>query len=57
MLEEVTMLISTLGFPIAVCCYLLWERHSMIQKFTKAINDLKVEIVKLNERCNGGKKT
>lgn len=55
MLEEVTLLISTLGFPIAVCCYLLWERHTMIAKFTKAINDLKVEIVKLNERCNGGK--
>jgi predicted PurR-regulated permease PerM len=48
--------ISTLGFPIVLCCYLLWERHTMISKFTKAINDLKVEIVKLNERCSGKRK-
>jgi predicted PurR-regulated permease PerM len=54
-MSDLPTLISTLGFPIAVCCYLLWERHTMIQKFTKAINDLKVEIVKLNERCNGRK--
>ena len=26
-----------------------------IKDFTKAINDLKMEIVKLNERCEGGK--
>jgi len=50
-MEELAGLISTLGFPIAVCCYLLWERHTMIQRFTKAITELKVEIVKLNERC------
>ena len=56
MIEELPDLISNNGFPIAVCCYLLWERHTMIQKFTKAIDALKVEIVKLNERCGGGKK-
>lgn len=55
MIEELPDLISNNGFPIAVCCYLLYERHTMIQKFTKAIDSLKVEIVKLNERCGGGK--
>jgi len=54
-MEELAGLVSTLGFPIAVCCYLLWERYTMIQKFTKAINELKTEIIKLNERCRGEK--
>ena len=77
MLIDMTSTISTLGFPIAVCCYLLWERHHVSKSVQKerqetlhhlenaiknhlviAINELKVEIVKLNERCNsGGKKT
>ena len=71
-----TSIISTLGFPIAVVCYLLWERHHVAKSVAKerqetlhhlenaiknhlvtAINELKVEITKLNERCNGGKKT
>ena len=69
-------LISTLGFPIAIVCYLLWERLHVakavrrertetlryLEKVIKndlvhAIDDLKTEIVKLNERCNGSKKT
>lgn len=60
-----TSVISTLSFPIAMVCYLLWERHKTMIHFEKAIEvdlvgaivDLKVEIVKLNERCSGeGKK-
>jgi len=64
MIEAMPQLISTLGFPIAVVCFLLWERHKSMKCFEKAIkedlvgaiNNLKMEIVKLNERCNGGKK-
>ena len=72
-MEDFTSLISTLGFPIAVCCYLFWERHNTTkanreerqekrEKLTNAINDftaaitaLKVEMVKLNERCKAGR--
>lgn len=50
-------MVATLGFPIAICCYLLYERFTLLQKFTKAIDDLKVEIVKLNERCKECKKS
>lgn len=53
---EISSLIGTLGFPIAICCYLLYERFTLLQKFTKAIDDLKVEIIKLNERCKEPKK-
>ena len=72
MFEELPTLVSTLGFPIVVCLYLLWERfhvakhvqeerQEIMHHFEKAIKvdlvnaivDLKVEIVKLNERCGG----
>jgi hypothetical protein len=56
MIECMSSSITTLGFPIVVCCYLLWERYTMIQKFTRAITDLRIEIIKLNERCKGDKK-
>ena len=64
MLEGIQSFIVTLGFPIAVVCYLLWERHKTMCNFEKvikkdlvgAICDLKMEIVKLNERCAGGKR-
>ena len=64
MIEEIQSFIVTLGFPIAVVCYLLWERHKTMMHFEKAIkvdlvgaiSDLKMEIVKLNERCNGNSK-
>jgi len=72
---EIATLISTLGFPVAVVCYLLWERRCITHEASKertntmvhlervikndlvhAIDDLRVEIIKLNERCNGDKK-
>ena len=64
MIAELQGFIVTLGFPIAIVCYLLWERHKTMCHFENvikkdlvgAICELKVEIVKLNERCNGGKK-
>ena len=64
MIEDLPSLISTVGFPIAVVCYLLWERHTTtcalkhaIQNdLTHAIQELKEEIIKFSERCNGGKK-
>ena len=64
MFEEIQSFIVTLGFPIAVVCYLLWERHRTMCHFEKvikedlvgAICELKIEIVKLNERIDGRKK-
>jgi hypothetical protein len=61
MIEEIESFVVTLGFPIAIVCYLLWERHKTMCHFETvikkdlvgAINNLKLEIVKLNERCDG----
>lgn len=60
MIEELPNWISTLGFPIAVVIYLLWERQSTTKELNRAIdeklvvsiNELRVEIVKLNERIS-----
>ena len=63
MFECVQSFIVSLGFPVAVVCYLLWERYHTMCHFEKvikndlvgAIQELRVEIVKLNERCDKGK--
>ena len=38
--EEIVSLIGTLGFPIAVAVYLLWERGKHTKDLTKAIYEL-----------------
>ena len=64
MIESLPSLISTLGFPIAICVILLWERHAdkcslkdAVTENTEAIQEFKEEIIRFTERCNGGKKT
>jgi hypothetical protein len=43
-MNEWIEMISTVGFPIAVCVYLLWERNQKTKELTKAINDLHILI-------------
>jgi hypothetical protein len=58
MIEDLSSLVGTLGFPIAVTVYLLWERQHVNKELKDAIektlagsiNELRVEIVKLSER-------
>jgi len=58
MYDTLPELIASLGFPIAVTVYLLWERQNVTKCLKKAItndlcgaiNDLKTEIVILSER-------
>ena len=64
MIGDVPALIGSLGFPIAMCIILLWERHSdkcalkdAVVDNTAAIQEFKEEIIRFTERCNGGKKS
>lgn len=69
LIADMPSLIGTLGFPIAVCIYLFYDRHKTAQDtrterinslrylekaikvdLVNAIDDLKIEIVKLNGR-------
>jgi len=40
MTEQLTSVIGSLGFPIAVCVYLLISRERTTKELIKAINDL-----------------
>jgi len=57
-MEMMQAIIATLGFPIAITVYLLWERQNVTKcleaaiknDLAGAINDLREQIVILNER-------
>ena len=38
--DEIISLIGTLGFPIAICVFLLLERSKTTKELTRAIQDL-----------------
>ena len=44
MYEEFIKVCSQVGFPIAVCIYLLFERGKSTKSLTKAINELTILI-------------
>jgi len=54
-------LVATLGFPIAVTCYLLYERRAATKELSDAVNNhlvgainaLKVEITNLAAKLDG----
>ena len=43
-MENILQVISTVGFPIAITLYLLWERDKTTKGLTKAITDLTILI-------------
>ena len=51
MIENVEGTIATMGFPIAMCVYLLWERQGTTKEMIKVLRELHIAIVELK----GGK--
>lgn len=51
MIENIETMIATLGFPIAVCAYLLWERQNTTKEMITVLRELHLAIVELK----GGK--
>lgn len=43
-MQDLISLVATLGFPIAVCIFLLIERSKTTKELTKAIQDLSLII-------------
>lgn len=37
--NAIVQIISTLGFPIAVCIYMAWDRHTVQRDMTKALDN------------------
>lgn len=50
MITLTTELISTVGFPIAVVCYLLYVQQTTIKENTKMMHKLREAIIKLEAR-------
>lgn len=40
-MEDIVQIIQTLGFPIALCCYLLYDRNKSDQRHQEEISTLK----------------
>lgn len=58
-INGLTQLIGSLGFPIAMCVYLLWnqskadEKHTEeMNKITEALNNNTLALTQLSERMN-----
>lgn len=59
-IDGIVQLISNVGFPIAVCCYLLWyfdkkdEQHKEeIDKMSESLNNNTAAIIAMTERLGG----
>lgn len=54
MFQELSTLITNVGFPIAVSCYLLYRDSKTIATLAEAINANTVAVTKLVTKLDGG---
>ena len=47
MIENIESLIGTMGFPIATCIYLFYERQTTQKEMIKVLRELHIAICKL----------
>jgi len=52
MLEEVTGLITSVGFPIVVVIYLLWERQTSTKELISVLYQVKETLIKLEGKIH-----
>ena len=50
MIEEVSGLVTTVGFPIAVVIYLLWERQTTTKELISVLYQVKETLIKLEAK-------
>ena len=47
--QTISQLISTVGFPIAVCIYMAWDRHTSQKEMTMALDNNTVALTQILE--------
>ena len=47
-MDTIISLISSVGFPIAACIYLVFTTNKQIEQLTKAVNDMSTAVTKLS---------
>lgn len=52
MYEELVNLISNIGFPIAMCVYMVTHNTKIVKEHTDTVKELKVVIEKLMEKIS-----
>lgn len=45
--QEIANIISTVGFPIAIACYMLWYNNKTMTKMQEALNNNTLALQKL----------
>lgn len=51
-MNDITQAISTVGFPIAMCLLLWWDKKVTVDANTQAINDIKMALVHVEAALN-----
>lgn len=49
-MEQVVSIISSVGFPIAACIYLVFTTNKQIEQLTKAVNDMSTAVTTLTTK-------
>lgn len=47
--QTITQLISNVGFPIAVCVYMAWDRHNTQKEMTQALDNNTIALQQILE--------
>ena len=49
-LDTIISLVSSVGFPIAACIYLVFTTNKQIEQLTNAVNDMSIAVTTLTTK-------
>lgn len=52
MIESIEQLIGTMGFPIAITIFLLWERTKVTRQMIEVLSELRIVMAKIEGRIS-----
>lgn len=52
--DKLLRAIQTVGFPIVVAAFLLWEWHSVVRQLQDTMTEVKVILIELKHEMKGG---
>ena len=52
MIESIEQFIGTMGFPIAITIFLLWERTKVTRQMIEVLSELRIVMAKIEGRIS-----
>lgn len=52
MIEDIEQLVGTVGFPIAITIFLLWERTKVTRQMIEVLSELRIVMAKIEGRIS-----